>query len=162
MTTSRRKRMSQIVLSTALCAAAVVSEPARTEEAFLRDLTYQCTLENVAGVFGFNEETLLSPGAREARAFVGLIDLQSDGTAFLQKRGFRERGGEVRIGQLLEGVWTVEPNCLGFIDFPQVDAPAGDTVEFDLLFVAVENATELFFIANSPLEEVDAKLLFRR
>ena len=161
MTTGRRK-MAQIVLGTALGAASIVSEQAWTQEAFPRDLPSQCTLENVAGIFGFNEETSSSPGAREARAFVGLIDLHSDGTALLQIRGFMERGGEVREGQILEGEWTVEPNCFGLIDFPEVDAPAGSTVEFDFLFVAVENATELFFVSNNPLEEADAKLLFRR
>jgi hypothetical protein len=162
MTTGRRKRMSQIVLGTALGAASIVSEQAWTQEAFPRDLPYQCTLENVSGVFGFNQETRSSPGAGEARAFVGLIDLHSDGTALLQNRGFRERGGEPREGQILEGEWTVEPSCFGLIDFPEVDAPAGSTVEFDFLFVAVENGTELFFISNNPLEEADAKLLFRR
>jgi hypothetical protein len=145
-----------------LGAASLVSEQAWTQEAFPRDLPSECTLDNVAGVFGFNEETSSSPGAQEARAFVGLIDLHADGTALLQKRGFRERGGDVREGQILEGEWTVEPNCFGLIDFPEVDAPAGSSVEFDFLFVAVENGTELCLVSNNPLEQIDAKLLFRR
>jgi hypothetical protein len=142
MTTGRRTRIPQVVVGTALGAASLVSEQAWTQEALPRDLPSECTLENVAGVFGFNEETSSSPGAQEARAFVGLIDLDADGTALLQKRGFRERGGDVREGQILEGEWTVEPNCFGLIDFPEVDAPARSTVEFDLLFVAVENAKQ--------------------
>lgn len=55
---------------------------------------------------------------REPRAFVGIIDLQADSTAMLQKRGFRERGGEVREGQPLEGDWIVEPTASASSIFP--------------------------------------------
>lgn len=143
-------------------AVAAQSHAALAQDTLATDLPGECTLESVAGAFGFNEDTGSSPGARENRAFIGIIDLRDDGTAFYQRRGFQERGGEVRVGQLLEGEWSVEPNCFGEIDFPEVNAPSGGTVELDFAFVAVENATELFFIANNPLEEGDAKLLFRR
>jgi len=162
MMTGCRRRISQIVLGAMLGAASMGSAHATDEEEFLRDLPSACAAENVAGVFGVNEETQSSPTVREPRAFVGVINLRSDGVAVLQKKGFMERGGEVRTGRVLEGQWTVEPHCIGFIDFPEVDASAGITVEFDYLFVAVENATKLFLISNNPLEAFDARLLFRR
>jgi hypothetical protein len=162
MMTGCRRRISQIVLGTMLGAASIGSAQAMTDDAFLRDLPSQCAPENVAGLYGFSEETRSSPTVREPRAFVGVINLRADGTAVLQKKGFMERGGEVRTGRVLEGQWTVEPHCFGFIDFPEVDASAGITVEFDYLFVAVENATKLLLISNNPLEAFDARLLFRR
>jgi len=162
MITSSGKRMARIALAAALGATSMVTGQAWAEDMFPEILPHECTADNVAGIFGFNEDTASSPGIREPRAFVGIIDLQAGGTAMLQKRGFRERGGEVREGQLLEGTWTIDPNCFGFVDFPESASPGGNAVEFDLLFVAVENATELLLIANNPLEEMDAKLLFRR
>ena len=148
------QKNGQIVLGTALGAASIVSEQAWTQEAFPRDLPDQCTLEKVAGIFGFNEETSSSPGAQEARAIVGLIDLHSDGTALLQTKGLQGTGRRGAGRPDPQGEWTVEPNCFGLIDFPEVDAPAGSTVEFDLLFVAVENATELFFVLTIPLKRL--------
>jgi hypothetical protein len=157
-----RRRMAQCAVGTMLAAASIGSAQATEEDEFLRDLPSVCAHENVAGVFGFSEETQSSPTVREPRAFVGVINLRPDGSAVLQKGGFMERGGEVRIGRVLEGRWTIEPHCIGFIDFPEVDASAGVPVEFDYLFVAVENATKLLLISNNPLEAFDARLLFRR
>lgn len=56
----------------------------------------------------------------------------------------------------------MEPNCTGLIDFRNITAEDGRVARIDYLFVAVGNASELFVVRNSPLEEMDAKLLFRR
>jgi len=162
MSTSCGRRMARMTLGAALAAVPILTGQASAEDMFPEVLPHECTADNVAGIFGFNEDTASSPGIREPRAFVGIIDLQPGGTAMLQKRGFRERGGDVRQGQLLEGTWTIDANCFGFVDFPEQASPGGNAVEFDMLFVAVENATELLLITNNPLEEMDAKLLFRR
>lgn len=133
------------------------------EPSFPADPPYKCTLENVAGVYGSNEDTLRSPLPQQTVAGIAITDLRPDGTAATQLRLFLERGGPPFIDQVRHGRWTVEENCFGTIDIEQIVDPSGQVlVELDYLFVAVGNATEIFFVANNPLEEGDAKLLFRR
>lgn len=131
------------------------------DDVFPSDLPSECTLENVEGVFGFNEDTLWAAVTREPAAFIGILDLRSDGTVAGQFRAFVERGGDVITTDGVEGEWSVEPNCFGFIDLETITTPIGPA-ELDYQFVAAENATELFIIRNNALEEADAKLLFRR
>lgn len=153
-------RRFRLTLSAAIIMAAPISAVAE-EGVFPEDLPHACTYENVAGVFGANEDTLSGAGNRLPQALLGVLDLRPDGTAGLALRGFGIVGGpSVSTQEPLEGEWTIEPNCFGFIDFPVYDFPAGRD-EVDFLFVAVENGSELFFIQNNPLEAGDAKLLFR-
>ena len=133
---------------------------AMADEVFPPDLPSTCNLDNVAGTYGFNEDSLTSARTGEPNdiAAVGIFHLHPEGGAFFQAKFFTERGGELRTSSVYEGEWTVEENCFGFIDFPEF----GEDIEIDFAFVAVENATELFLIRNNPLEEADAKLLFRK
>lgn len=147
----------------AVLAVGTLSFGARAQDDFPSDLSSECTLDNVAGAFGFNQDSLVNPSDDEGpAAVVGIIDLRPDGTAAMQVQAFGERGGSASMGPILEGEWSVEPNCFGFIDFPRIELAIGGRAEIDLAFVAVENATELFMIRNNPLEERDAKLLLRR
>lgn len=140
-----------------LCAA----WPATAQDLIDPERPYDCTLDNVAGVYGFNEDTPSGTVTGESIAFVGILELGADGYAAIQFNGFLERGGPGVTSDVFEGTWEVEPNCLGLIDFETFETPGG-SAESDYAFVAVENATELFLIRNNPLEEADAKLLFRR
>jgi hypothetical protein len=155
---------SKLSLAAALGASVIIlvsDETMAQENPFPMDLPATCTLENVAGVFGFNEETLSSPFTNEPVAILGVLDLRSDGTVTSQFRAFAELGGDLIVGEVVEGVWSVESNCLGSIDIETLTTPLA-SAEIDFEFVAVENGTELFLIRNNPLEEGDAKLLFRR
>lgn len=121
-------------------------------------LRYDCSLENVAGVFGYNLDTESSPARQRPGAGLGLLDLKANGDAMLIVKAFLERGGELRM-LMQEGTWSIDENCFGFIDFPEDETTGAET---DYGFIAVENATELFMIRNNPLQEIDAKLLYRR
>jgi hypothetical protein len=165
MTTRGNTGFSKLSLAAALSASVTILVPGETvaqENPFPLDPPATCTLQNVAGMYGFNEDTLSSPTVSEPRARVGILDLKPDGTATIRFRGFRERGGDLRSGRVTEGEWEIGDDCSGFVDFPEVVTQTGGVVEVDYLLVAVENGTELFLIGNNPLEEADAKLLFRR
>lgn len=153
------KQKSVAVIVAASTMALTFAEPSIAQDHILPDMTQTCSAANVAGVFGFNEHTLTSTVAQQPLALVGILDLRADGTASIQGRAFAEPGGAPIMSPIIEGEWTVEPNCTGFIDFEQSTEGPGSP---DMLFVAVENATELFIVRNNPLEELDAKLLFRR
>lgn len=146
-------------MATLTGASVLVSVGALAQEVFPPDLPNTCTLDNVAGAYGFNEDTSRSavPSTRNTAA-LGVLHLHPEGDAFIQFKVFLERGGDVVTTSVFEGEWMVEENCMGEIDFPEFS----EGIELDFAFVAVENATELFLIRNNPLEEADAKLLFRR
>lgn len=143
-------------------ASATVGAPALAQDIFPADLPSACTLENVAGAFGFNHELLSTASTGEPAASMGILDLRPDGTFALQFRGFVEVGGEVVTSPVYGGEWEVEENCVGFADFEEAASNFGPVIDIDFQFVAVENASELFLIRNEPLEEADAKLLLRR
>jgi hypothetical protein len=145
-----------------LSVGALPMSAAAQQDAFPSDLFSACTLESVAGTYGFNQELIAAAPTGEPGAGVGIFDLRPNGDFTLQFRVFLEEGGELITSFIYEGKWTVEENCLGFIDFPPTVSTLGPIIEIDFQFVAVENATELFLIRNTPLTELDAKLLFRR
>lgn len=135
--------------------------PAVAQDLIDPERPYDCTLDNVAGVYGFNDDTASDTIGGSEIAFVGILELSANGDAAIQFSGFLERGGPGSMSNVFEGTWTVEANCFGFIDFEPFDTSRG-SAHSDYKFVAVENASELFMIRNNPLEEADAKLLFRR
>lgn len=154
---------SMIFRALGLLAAASITAPvAWAQDLIDPERPYDCTLENVAGAFGFNQDLVRAASTGRPAATIGILDLAPDGTFELQFEAFVEVGGEPVTSRIYQGEWSVEANCFGFADFQATQSTLGPVVEIDFKFVAVDNATELFLIRNDPLEEGDAKLLFRR
>jgi hypothetical protein len=115
-----------------------------------------CNLKSVAGVYGFNADSGPAPGfAENENAGVGILELFKDGTLFVSAEFFVEGQTDEPRPIESEGTWDVGPDCRGFLDFTA--EVAGDT---DGIFVAVNDAKELFIVFGFLIEEVDAKRLF--
>ena len=122
-----------------------------------------CSLEGVAGVYGFNEDS--PSGARgldAAVALVGLLDLRPNGAAAVRYEVFSARAEGRFQSEVVNGVWSVQADCSGEIDFEPFTTVGGENLEQTFLFVAVDDGNELFFVRDNPREEGDAKRLFPR
>ena len=154
-----------LLLGPALGAYSVCAVPGRAmaeERSFPSELPAACNQKNVAGTFGFNQKLFAAASTGEPAAVVGILDLRPDGEFTLQFRAFVKHGGDLITSLIYVGEWTIEPDCVGFVDFEGTVSTLGPVVDIDFQFVAVENGTEPFSIRNDPLAELDAKLFRRR
>ena len=107
-----------------------------------------CDTTLLAGVYGFNFDTLADPSGG-AEAGVGLLDLSKSGSLRLKLEGFSE-GGTEPFMRFERGHWEVREDCTGLLELR-----GGDLYTF----VAVNNGNELHLVMEALLEEAEAKRL---
>lgn len=110
-----------------------------------------CSTSLLAGVYGFNFDTLADPSAG-AEAGVGLLELRKSGSLRLKTEGFRD-GSTAPFMRYERGHWQVHDDCTGILEL------RGGGL---YTFVAVENGHELHLVMDELLEAADAKRLFKR
>jgi len=118
-----------------------------------------CTIESVAGSYGFNFESqqgssVFPPGGEGLPfATVGRLDLNADGTWSTVLETFIVMNGEPPqqpVYDGAEGTWEIDENCMGRLDYANVPE------DVDASFISVNNGMELF-IVWAFIAEADAK-----